>query len=93
MDEALATNQAAQRGLRPGLVGLPHQLSQYRRPIARGYCVKIPCVTSPDATESRLAQPQRLVEHRIENRRKIGGRGVDDFQQFSNGALLVESLP
>ena len=41
-------------------------------------------------SERRLAQPRRLFEHRVEHRREIAGRGIDDPQYLGGGGLLVE---
>src|SRR5947207_3309425 len=38
------------------------------------------------------AQSSRLFEHRIEYRREIAGRGIDDLQHLRGGGLLRQRL-
>ena len=40
----------------------------------------------------RLAQPHRLLQHRIEHRRQITGRGVDHLQHLGGRCLLLQRL-
>ena len=42
--------------------------------------------------ERGLAQPHRLFQHRIEHRREIAGRGVDDLQHLGGRGLLLQCL-
>ena len=44
------------------------------------------------APERRTAQPHRLLQHRIEHRRQIAGRGVDDLQHLGRRGLLLQRL-
>ena len=44
------------------------------------------------ATVSALAQPQRLFQHRIEHRREVAGRGIDDLQHLGGRGLLLQRL-
>ena len=39
-----------------------------------------------------LAQPHRLFQHRVEHRREIAGRGVDDLQHLGGRGLLLQRL-
>ena len=59
---------------------------------ARGGSVQQFAVERPDVTEGRLAQPHRLFEHRVEDRREIAGRGVDDLQDLGGRGLLLQRL-
>jgi hypothetical protein len=34
----------------------------------------------------------RLFEHRVEHRREVAGRGVDDLQDLGRGDLLLQRL-
>src|SRR5262245_13292546 len=43
-------------------------------------------------SESRIAQSQRLVEHRVEYRCEITGRGIDDLQYLGGRSLLLQCL-
>ena len=47
-------------------------------------------IVGPKHAERRLAQVQRLLQHRIEHRRQIAGRGVDDLQHFGGRGLLLQ---
>jgi hypothetical protein len=42
--------------------------------------------------EGRLTQPQCLFEYRLEHRRKVAGRGIDDLQDLGGRGLLIERL-
>ena len=42
--------------------------------------------------EGGPAQPHRLFQHRIEHRRQIAGRGVDDLQHLGGRGLLFQRL-
>ena len=39
----------------------------------------------------RAAQTHRFFEHRIEHRRKIAGRGIDDLQHLGGRGLLFQA--
>ena len=45
-------------------------------------------VESMQLTESGVAQPHRLLDHRIEHGLEIAGRGIDDFQDLGGRGLL-----
>src|SRR5262249_37749305 len=49
-------------------------------------------VEAPNVAESRLAQPSSAFEHRLEYRRKVAGRGIDDAQYPGGRGLLSERL-
>ena len=53
---------------------------------------KLFAVKSEEDTERRIAQPRRLFEHRIEHRREIAGRRVDDLQHLGGRGLLLQRL-
>ena len=42
--------------------------------------------------ESGLAEAHRLFEHRVEHRREIAGRGIDDLQHLGGRGLLLQRL-
>ena len=42
--------------------------------------------------ESRAAQAHCLVQHCVEHRRQIAGRGIDDLQHLGGRGLLLQSL-
>ncbi len=47
---------------------------------------------SPQHAESGLTQPHRRFEHRVEHRREVAGRGVDDLQHLGGRGLLLQGL-
>src|SRR6185295_7523743 len=49
-------------------------------------------VKPQQAAERRLAQVQRLFEERLEYRREVTRRGIDDLQYLGCGDLLRESF-
>jgi len=49
-------------------------------------------IPSSKNAKRRLAQPCRLFQHRVEYRRQIAGRGIDDLQYLSGCGLLLERL-
>jgi hypothetical protein len=42
--------------------------------------------------ERDFAQPHRLFEHRVEHRREVAGRGVDDLQDLGRRGLSGQRL-
>jgi hypothetical protein len=49
-------------------------------------------VISPQETEGGFAQPHCRVEHCVEDRGEIAGRGVDDLQDLGGRGLLLQAL-
>jgi len=47
-------------------------------------------IPSSKNAKRRLAQPCRLFQHRVEYRRQIAGRGIDDLQYLSGRGLLFQ---
>jgi hypothetical protein len=41
---------------------------------------------------SRITQAHRLVEHRVEHRREVARRRIDDLQHLSGRGLLLQRL-
>ncbi len=41
--------------------------------------------------ESCVAQPYCLFEHRVEHRREVAGRGIDDLQHLGGRGLLLQA--
>ena len=54
--------------------------------------VPIVALVQHQASESRLGQVQRLIEHHIKNRRKVAGRAVYNFEDFRSRGLLLQRL-
>src|SRR5262249_42555289 len=49
-------------------------------------------VSDIHAAEARLTQPKRFLQHCLEYRREVAGRGVDHLQYFSGRGLLLQRL-
>src|SRR6516165_4630785 len=45
-----------------------------------------------DAADRRLAQPYGLLNHRIQNRGEVAGRGIDHLQYLRRRSLLLQRL-
>src|SRR5215471_6072494 len=45
-------------------------------------------IMGPQHAERGFAKAHRLFEHRMEHRREVSGRGVDDVQDFRHRGLL-----
>ena len=56
-------------------------------------CVIMLAVERPKDAERGAAQIGRLLEHRVEHRREIAGRGVNDLQHLGGRGLLLQRLP
>src|SRR5262245_65154509 len=49
-------------------------------------------VIGEHVTVSRLAEPDRSLEHRVEHRCEVAGRGIDDLQYLGGRGLLLQRL-
>src|SRR6516164_7705542 len=49
-------------------------------------------VIGKHVTVSRLAEPDRSLEHRVEDRGEVAGRGIDDLQYLGSRGLLLQRL-
>jgi len=49
-------------------------------------------IPSEKQTECRTAKAGRLFQHRIEDRREVAGRGIDDLQYLGGRGLLLQGL-
>src|SRR5215469_9517045 len=88
MDEAFAADDASVRTLRIR----PIWRSRYKlgvggRRVAQRYRVKAFTVIGPKNAKPGVAQSCRLFEHRVEHRREIAGRGVDDLKDLGRRGL------
>src|SRR6516162_7636362 len=61
------------------------------RALVRNWIKSLP-IMSHQSTKRRLAQRMGFFEDRLEHRREIAGRGVDDTQHFRRGRLLFQRL-
>src|ERR1700724_255284 len=49
-------------------------------------------VIGAQLAEGTPAQAQRPLQHRVEDRREIAGRGIDDLQYLGSRGLLLQGL-
>src|SRR6516162_9953126 len=49
-------------------------------------------VVGPQNAERGAAQAQRPFEHRVEHRREVAGRRIDDLQDFGSRSLPLKRL-
>ena len=69
--------------------GFCQKLRERRRHAAeRGRTSQL-AIKGPQNAERRLAEAHRLVEHRVEHRREVAGRAVDDLQDLGGRGLLL----
>src|ERR1700758_4076303 len=61
------------------------------RALVRNWMKSFPIIDH-QSTKRRLAQCMSFFEDRLEHRREIAGRGVDDTQHFGRGRLLLQRL-
>ena len=61
-----------------------------RTPGSRG--LKLLSVIGPQGAKRRFAQPHGLLEHCVEHRSEIAGRGIDDLQDLGGRGLLLQRL-
>ncbi len=93
MDERLAAQQAAMRGVpEDRMPGPRDKFGERRREAAMCRGVNARAVIGPQDAESGVAQGQRLVEHRLEYRREVAGRAVYDLQHPGGGDLPRQRL-
>src|SRR5207248_180675 len=94
VDEALARQQALmRRGVEPRRRSGLAQFRIHGRYATRGDESKESAVVSPQLRVIGLAQPDRLVDHRLEYRREVAGRRIDDLQYLGGRGLLFQRLP
>ena len=54
--------------------------------------MKVFAVERSKLPKARLAKPRRLFEDRIEHRREVAGRGIDDLQDLGGRGLSRQRL-
>src|SRR5262249_30344112 len=57
-----------------------------------GYRAKFITIDNYQATRCGFAERMRLVQHRIEHRREIAGRRINDLQYLGSSGLLIQRL-
>jgi hypothetical protein len=55
-----------------------------------GRYAKSLAVVQPKSAKSGSAQPRRLLEHRLEDRREVTRRGIDDLQHLGSRSLSLQ---
>ncbi len=76
-----------------GAIGLAHQCGMLFGEAMRGDRAEILAVVGRQAADNGVHRPVRLVQDRVENRRQIARRSVDDLQHLSGRGLLFQRLP
>jgi len=71
---------------------LAEYIDQFRWKSARGDRGNLLAVVGHQRAKCGAAQRHRLVEHRVEHRREIAGRRVDDLQHLGGRGLLLQRL-
>ncbi len=93
MDEACPINDTTQTSLPTWPQRLARQkLGKWQRHSPQRESFKLLAIVGHEVAEGCLAQPHRLVEHRIKDRREVAGRGIDDLQYLGGGGLLLQGL-
>src|SRR6516162_11490373 len=77
--------------VRPDRTTLPDPIAKSRVAMHR---TKMEALTVPGSKNAKgsLAQPRRLLQHRLKHRRQIAWRAVDDPQHLSGRSLLLQRL-
>ena len=68
------------------------ELGKRRRHPTQGGGFEANAVVGPKHAKSGFAQPHRLFEHRVEDRREVAGRRVDHLQYLGGRGLLLQGL-
>jgi hypothetical protein len=94
MDNPFARYDSSQQGsvtVRPDGTTLPDPIAKLRVAV---YGTKMEAFTVPGSenTKGRLAQARCLFQHRLEHRREVAGRAVDDLQYLGGRRLLFQRL-
>jgi hypothetical protein len=94
MHKTLAPHEAIRSGSRPGMQWLapPIISATWGEPARSDRSMPVVPFIDHQRAEGRVAQYERLIEHRIKDGGEIAGRGVDDLQDFSGGSLSGQRL-
>src|SRR5262252_8634505 len=71
---------------------LPQPIGKARRETPYRYRTIFLTVVDVQTPNFGTAEPVRLFQYRLEHRRKVAGRGVDDLQHFGGRGLLFQRL-
>src|SRR6516225_6517791 len=93
MDYSLPAADSSQRSIwtRSNRAELRRPFDIARWTANRGKMEKF-AVIGKHVTVSRLAEPDRSLEHRVEDRGEVAGRGIDDLQYLGGRGLLLQGL-
>ena len=90
MHDQFAVDQPLKRAARRGRLRLTEALDELGRNAAVYHREEVFAVKSQKAAEGGAAQTHRFFQHRVEYRRQVAGRGVDDLQHFGGCGLLLQ---
>src|SRR6516165_6988432 len=93
MDYSLPAADSSQRSTwtRSNRAELRRPFDIARRTANRGEMKKF-AVIGKHVTVSRLAEPDPSLEHRVEDRGEVAGRGIDDLQYLGSRGLLLQGF-
>ena len=91
VDDMFSANKASVGGTQ-GMRTRSQEIRVRRRHAPEGSRAQVLAVIGPQGAEEGLAQPQGLIQYRIEYRREVTGRGVDDLQYLGGRSLLLQCL-
>src|SRR6516165_12741157 len=92
MEYALAVQNSSRQGARLVAVQVMCSVFKERWHAPSGNRPEARTVISVQHTKRTLAQPHRLIQHRIEHRCEVAGRRIDDAEDFGGGSLLGKRL-
>jgi len=91
MEQALVAKKPSDESILGDLMLLPRKkLGKSRREATVGGRVDAFPVQGMQNSECSAAQLQSLVEHGIEHRREVAGRGIDHLQHLGGGGLSLQ---
>src|SRR5215831_15100757 len=73
-------------------VWLAQELRIPERHILERHRAETIAIVVPQDAESGVTEPYGLLEHRVEYRREIAGRRIDDLENFRGRGLLIQRL-
>jgi hypothetical protein len=92
VDKSFTADYSQRRGPRFRNDGLFEESRQLGRHAPGRYGPNPFAVIHVKRAAGGLAQAHRLVEHRVEHRREVAGRGIDDPQHLGGRGLLLQGL-
>jgi hypothetical protein len=71
---------------------LAHEFHERRRRPVHDSSPECAIFVGPKHAEGGLAEASRPIQHRVEDRGEVAGRGIDDLQYLGGRRLLVQGL-